>query len=93
MRPKLAGKSGSKNQVVKCELLNYRLIMSQFRQKEDECVALNEQLKAVKNENFSKVSLCFAKIKSAFSFNAMSVDTIHENVIIKIYFKGTSIGN
>lgn len=42
MRPELAGKSGSRNQVVKCELLNYGLITSQLRQKEDECVALNE---------------------------------------------------
>lgn len=42
MRSELAGKSGSKNQVVKCELLNYGLITSQLRQKEDECVALNE---------------------------------------------------
>lgn len=55
MRPELPGKSGSKNQVVKCKLLNYGLITSQFRQKEDECVALSEQLKAAKKENFSKL--------------------------------------
>lgn len=86
MRPELAGKMVLKIKQSNASCLTTGLNHVSIQTKRGRVCRAKGTVESSQELKFPQSLTLQCFIKSAFSFNAMSIDTVHENVIIKIQY-------